>query len=101
MPMIKKAVKRGLNTAVSAKTRIEKEMKSLVTARIITKDEAKTLMNDILNELRTERQRFMDFAKSELKREYKKAKTRAKPLVKKAVKRAKAHAKKARKRMMR
>lgn len=71
------------------KTRIEQEIDALVDAGLMTKNDAKKLLEDFIEELKTSKDRFLAFAKQELTREAQVMKQKTKPVVKKAIKNVK------------
>lgn len=81
----KKAAKIGMSVAREAKQRMMKELCEVIEERVMTKQEAKTLLREVVSGLKDEKKRVASFAKAELKR----VKQKAKPIVKKAMKRTK------------
>lgn len=67
------------------KTRIEQEIDALVEAGLMSKSDAKSLLDDFLKELEREKDRFLAFAKQELTATASRMKQKAKPVVRKAV----------------
>ncbi len=95
---IRKAVKYSAGIASKATARLTRELKALVKAGIVDKNEAKRLLKAFIGELRSETKRVAKFAKQELKRGMKKATKKAKPIVKGAMRGAVSRWRKARKR---
>ncbi|MBS3147669.1 hypothetical protein J4219_02180 [Candidatus Woesearchaeota archaeon] len=81
----KKAAKLGMSVAREAKQRMMRELCEVIEEKVMTKQEARTLLREVISGLKDEKRRVETFAKAELKR----VKQKAKPLVKKAIKRAK------------
>ncbi|RMD57658.1 hypothetical protein D6825_03355 [Candidatus Woesearchaeota archaeon] len=80
------AVKKRPSASVVKQTvrQLKGDLKSVIERKLLTKEEAKSLLSAVVQELRAESERIVSFAKKEIRREVK----RAKPLVKKALKRA-------------
>ena len=81
----KKAAKLGMSVAREAKQRMMRELCEVIEEKVMTKQEARTLLREVVSGLKDEKRRVETFAKAELKR----VKQKAKPIVKKAIKRAK------------
>ena len=67
------------------KTRIEQEVDALVEAGLMSKPDAKALLDDLIKEFHYEKDRFLEFAKKEPAGSVERIKKKAKPVVRKAV----------------
>ena len=74
-----------INAITSLVKSVAEEIVEVIEEKVMTKQEARTLLREVISGLKDEKRRVETFAKAELKR----VKQKAKPLVKKAIKRAK------------
>jgi len=90
---MRKAVKRKIGSAKAkgaallntARKRLEMEVKALVAAGLLTKPDAKKLLNEFMRELNMEKDKFLSFAKKELGGAAKRVHKKAMPVARKAM----------------
>ena len=83
MKKLKKVTGYSKNMVSHAKKKVTRELKQVISKRVMTKPEARSFLKAVLGELRAESVRIASFAKQEFSRESKKLK----PVLKKAARR--------------